>query len=191
MACPDMEDGEYVSDHESLGSISEQDKSDCDSDGSEENMAQNSLFDALAAAQEASEKYSGKTPQVNDGHRLPDGFLCDAFTCAISKTWKKDECDGMEDDDDEKVDWKVGDKCSALYDEDGFYYLAKVIRVKDWKNASVVRFTEYGNEEEVLFSNMKEIEKRETKKNKKRPVKKKRKIRVRNDKARENSSMPV
>lgn len=187
----EVEEGEYLSENESIGSTNGQDQSDCDSDRSEDCGAANSLFDALKAAQEASEKYSGKKPQVDESHRLTDTFLCDAFTCAISKTWKKEEFEGMDDDEDDKVDWKVGDKCSALYDEDGFYYLAKVIRVKDWKNASVVRFTDYGNEEEVLFSNMKEIEKRETKKNKKRPVKKKRKIRVRNDKARENSSIPI
>ena len=49
--------------------------------------------------------------------------------------------------------------------------------MKDWRDAAVVRFSGYNNEEEVKFTDMKEVEKH--KKKKKRPVKKKRKIRVR------------
>ena len=62
------------------------------------------------------------------------------------------------DGEDMKVVWKMGDNCSAIYEEDGFYYPAKVIQIQEWTNTSIVRFNDYGNEEEIPFSNMKLIE---------------------------------
>ncbi|KAG8231527.1 hypothetical protein J437_LFUL008068 [Ladona fulva] len=44
--------------------------------------------------------------------------------------------------------WKMGDKCMAKYWEDNTYYNAEVTGVSD--RTVVVRFTEYGNYEEVL-----------------------------------------
>ena len=41
-----------------------------------------------------------------------------------------------------------------MFSEDGEYYRAKIILVKEWKNAAVVRFSDYGNEEEVKMVDM-------------------------------------
>lgn len=148
-----------------------------DSEGSDDYYVSTSLFDALAAAQEASDKFLGKKQHAPDeSDRLAENFLCDAFTCAVRKSWVCHVSDSGQELN-MKVDWQVGDKCSALYHIDGVHYPAKVVLVKDWRDAAVVRFSGYNNEEEVKFTDMKEVEKH--KKKKKRPVKKKRKIRVR------------
>ena len=52
------------------------------------------------------------------------------------------------------TNWRVGDRCNAVFSEDGEYYRAKIILVKEWKNAAVVRFSDYGNEEEVKMVDM-------------------------------------
>ena len=51
----------------------------------------------------------------------------------------------------------MGDRCTAVFSEDGESYRAKVILVKDWKNAAVVRFSDYGNEEEVKMVDMTKV----------------------------------
>ena len=55
----------------------------------------------------------------------------------------------------EKVNWRVGDRCSALYSEDGVEYPGVVRAVKGWKETCVVEFDGYGNEEEVAWGDMK------------------------------------
>ena len=40
----------------------------------------------------------------------------------------------------------------AVFYEDHLEYRAKILQIKDWKDATVVEFTEYGNEEEMDFS---------------------------------------
>ena len=42
----------------------------------------------------------------------------------------------------------------AVYYEDGVQYRAKILQVKSWKKAAVVKFLDYGNEEEVKMSDM-------------------------------------
>ena len=52
------------------------------------------------------------------------------------------------------MNWRVGDRCSALYSEDGVVYPAVVRAVKGWKGTCVVEFDGYGNEEEVAWGDM-------------------------------------
>ena len=51
----------------------------------------------------------------------------------------------------------------AVYYEDGLEYRAKILQIKDWKNAAVVKFTEYGNEEEVNFSDLSRMDRKPSK----------------------------
>ena len=51
----------------------------------------------------------------------------------------------------------------AVYYEDGLEYRAKILHIKDWKAAAVVKFTEYGNEEEVNFSELSKMDKKPSK----------------------------
>ena len=51
----------------------------------------------------------------------------------------------------------------AVFYEDGQLYRAKILNIKDWKEAAVVRFSEYGNEEEVNFSELSKINKKPSK----------------------------
>ena len=59
--------------------------------------------------------------------------------------------------------WHVGQKVMAVFYEDRLKYRAKILQIKDWKDAAVVKFTEYGNEEEVNFSELSKIDKKSTK----------------------------
>ena len=52
------------------------------------------------------------------------------------------------------VKWQVGERCLALYSEDGVEYPAVVRAVKEWKETCVVEFDGYGNEEEVGWGDM-------------------------------------
>lgn len=51
----------------------------------------------------------------------------------------------------------------AVFYEDGLEYRAKILAIKGWKNAAVVKFTEYGNEEEVNFSELSRMDKKPSK----------------------------
>ena len=51
----------------------------------------------------------------------------------------------------------------AVYYEDGLNYRAKILQLKDWKSAAIVRFSDYGNEEEVKLSDMIKIDKKPSK----------------------------
>ena len=51
--------------------------------------------------------------------------------------------------------WRVGERCLALYSEDGVEYPAVVRAVKEWKETCVVEFDGYGNEEEIGWGDMK------------------------------------
>ena len=55
------------------------------------------------------------------------------------------------------LSWEEGEKCLALFWEDGVYSRAKVRLVKNWKKTAVVRYSYDGTEEEVELSNMKKI----------------------------------
>ena len=83
--------------------------------------------------------------------------------------------------------WHIGEKVMAVFYEDRLMYRAKILQIKDWKDAAVVDFTEYGNEEEVNFSVPRYLTinakvsglMRLLQKHKKRPIKKSRKSRPR------------
>ena len=51
----------------------------------------------------------------------------------------------------------------AVYYVDGVQYEAKILRLKRWKKAAVVRFYDYNNEEEVKFSDLVKIRKKPSK----------------------------
>ena len=59
--------------------------------------------------------------------------------------------------------WQVGEKVMAVYYEDGLEYRAKIIQIKDWKEAAVVKFSDYGNEEEVKLTNLSKINRKSSK----------------------------
>lgn len=50
-----------------------------------------------------------------------------------------------------EINWKVGDRCLALYWEDNNYYEAEITGIS--ANTVVVKFCAYGNHEEILKSN--------------------------------------
>ena len=51
----------------------------------------------------------------------------------------------------------------AVYYVDHVQYRAKIIQIKDWKQAAIVRFLDYGNEEEVKFADMVMLDKKPSK----------------------------
>jgi hypothetical protein len=51
--------------------------------------------------------------------------------------------------------WSVGDKCLAVYSEDGLIYDAEVIEIcSDVANMCVVRYFDYGNEEQQYLTDL-------------------------------------
>ncbi|KAM6178887.1 tudor domain-containing protein 3 [Rhynchocyon petersi] len=54
--------------------------------------------------------------------------------------------------------WKPGDECFALYWEDNKFYRAEVEALHSSGMTAVVKFTDYGNYEEVLLSNIRPIQ---------------------------------
>ena len=52
------------------------------------------------------------------------------------------------------IQWKVGDHCQAIFTEDGVLYNAVVLSIDPARQSCVVRYTEYGNEEEQLLSGL-------------------------------------
>jgi len=181
----DLEEGELFDDSD----MDESDNSENSSFvGSDPECSENptSLFDALAAAQEAGERYKIlEDGGVDETCRLNDDFLVQAYKEALSHSWVEITPSAEVECANSTV-WRVGDSCEAVFSEDGEYYKAKVILVKEWRSAAVVRFSGYGNEEEVKMDNMVKLSHSPSKKRKKRPVKKKRKKRQKN-----KSGLPV
>ncbi|KAG8586166.1 hypothetical protein GDO81_005279 [Engystomops pustulosus] len=54
--------------------------------------------------------------------------------------------------------WRAGDECLALYWEDNKYYRAEVEALHSSGTTAVVKFSDYGNYEEVLLENIKPIQ---------------------------------
>ena len=80
----DLEDGEYEEMEEDEAEVSNDGEEDEDSDDDEDEGGAGSLFDALAAAQEAAERYrESEKRQINESCKLPDDFLLSAFKTAI------------------------------------------------------------------------------------------------------------
>ncbi|EDV23303.1 uncharacterized protein TRIADDRAFT_5809, partial [Trichoplax adhaerens] len=50
--------------------------------------------------------------------------------------------------------WKVGDKCQAVWSNDGLYYDADIIEISENQSTCVVTFTEYGNTETVKLNSL-------------------------------------
>ena len=81
----DLEEGECeeMEEEEEEGEDEEGEDEDEDEDDEEEG-GPGSLFDALAAAQEAGERYrDSERRKVDESSRLPDDFLVTAFKSAI------------------------------------------------------------------------------------------------------------
>ena len=93
----DLEDGEYEEMEEDEAEVdSNDDEEDEDSDDDEHEGGAGSLFDALAAAQEAADRYrESEKRKINESCKLPDDFLLSAFNTAIrwedrGWTWDND-----------------------------------------------------------------------------------------------------
>lgn len=54
--------------------------------------------------------------------------------------------------------WRPGDECLALYWEDNKYYRAEIEALHSSGTTAVVKFSDYGNYEEVLLDNIKPIQ---------------------------------
>ena len=151
----DEEEGECSGSSDEGGA--EEDEENCDPSG---------LFDALAAAHEAEERYRQKEKAaVSEEDRLSEDAITVAFKEAISRGWlvEDDEEDQNVNEGDieegalvlgEDSNWKEGDRCLAVFSEDGETYNAKIVLLKHWKGAAVVHFFEYGNQEEVKLEDL-------------------------------------
>ena len=139
--CPDTSEEEEVE---------EDDDDSCDPTG---------LFDALAAAHEAEERYRQREVVAgSEEDRLPEDAIASAFKEAISGGWhlngEEEEDINQGGEEGKEVDWKVGDRCLAIFSEDGESYKAKIVLLKHWRSAAVVHFVDYGNQEEVKFEDL-------------------------------------
>ena len=145
----DDEEGQIDSDDEAM----EEEGDECDPEG---------LFDALAAAREAGENLiNHEKSKVDESCRLQQDFLVTAFVTATRLKWPLDEKKDSASKD--IVSWSIGEKVMAIYYEDGLNYKAKILQLKEWKSAAVVRFSDYGNEEEVKLSDLTKIDKKPSK----------------------------
>ena len=119
----------------------------------EEGGVVTSLFDALAAAQEATEKYKDleDSQPAREDHRLPEDYLTQAYelsirsaqrsTAAVNNGKSFGEAVGA---DLENV-YRVGYICEAVWPGDNLWYAARIVRVKSWKERIVVRYVDiYG-----------------------------------------------
>ena len=86
-------------------------------------------------------------------------YTCNQFTrsCWRTKEQTKNETEAHENS------WREGERVMAKYYEDGILYKAKILQLKQWKRAAIVRFYEYDNEEEVSYSDLTKMEKKPSK----------------------------
>ena len=136
---------------------SEEENEEVEGEDDDENCDPTGLFDALAAAHEAEERYRQSEAAVgtSEEDRLEEDAIVSAFKEAITGGWHLEEEEGEEEEEEEiEADWKVGDRCLAIFSEDGESYKAKIILLKHWRSAAVVQFVDYGNQEEVKFENL-------------------------------------
>ena len=102
---------------------------------------------------------------MSEEDRLSEDAITVAFKEAISGGWlvEEDEEDQTENKEDieegalvvgDDSNWKEGDRCLAVFSEDGETYNAKIVLLKHWKGAAVVHFFEYGNQEEVKLEDL-------------------------------------
>ena len=142
------EEGEVDSDDD----VMDEEGDECDPQG---------LFDALAAAKEAGENLlNHEKSKVDESCRLQQDFLVSAYLTATKLRWPLDEKKQKHSTSRENEQtWSIGEKVMAIYYEDEQSYRAKILQLKEWKNAAVVRFSDYGNEEEVKLSDLTKIDK--------------------------------
>merc|ERR1719347_2396814 len=103
---------------------SEEENEEVEGEDDDENCDPTGLFDALAAAHEAEERYRQKEAAsgTSEEDRLGEDAIISAFKEAISGGWHLEEEEEEvfnKDDEGIKVDWKVGDRCQAIFSEDG------------------------------------------------------------------------
>jgi len=166
--------GEYDTPEEEDDNEEEEEEGECsgtsdeggEEEDDEENCDPSGLFDALAAAHEAEERYRQKEKAaVSEEDRISEDAITVAFKEAISGGWllEDDEEDQTVNKGDieegalalvEDSNWKEGDRCLAVFSEDGETYNAKIMLLKHWKGAAVVHFFEYGNQEEVKLEDL-------------------------------------
>ena len=150
----DEEDGEEEEEGEvdSDDDVMDEEGDECDPQG---------LFDALAAAKEAGENLlHHEKSKVDESCRLQQDFLLSAYLTATKLRWPLDEKNQKQSaSKDDSQTWFIGEKVMAVYYEDGLSYRAKILQLKEWKKAAVVRFSEYGNEEEVNLTDLTKIDK--------------------------------
>jgi hypothetical protein len=61
--------------------------------------------------------------------RLPEDFVCTAYTCAVSnREWRQQSCD-VEADPAVSNNWKPGAHCEAIWPANGRWHPAKEWRV--------------------------------------------------------------
>ena len=65
--------------------------------------------------------------EVVEEDRMEEGALVTAYNLAIGGDWRRKEEEGDEEggEGEEDLKWKVGDKCQAVYSEDGNSYSAR------------------------------------------------------------------
>jgi len=156
---PEEEDGEE--EEGECSDTSEEDEAEEEEDD-DENCDPTGLFDALAAAHEAEERYRQKeaaaVARTSEEDRLAEDAIVSAFKEAVSGGWhleeEEEEINKDEEEEGKVVDWKVGDRCLAIFSEDGERYKAKIVLLKHWRSAAVVQFVEYGDQEEVKFEDL-------------------------------------
>jgi len=144
------EEGEYSDNSEEEREA----RSDVDnSDEEEEGDVVSSLFDALAAAQEASEKYKylEEGEQSREDHRLPDDFLVTTYSACLNLPWES-SVQTKSPSEGEELQYKKGYCCEAVWPGDGQWYPAKVVRLKEWKQTYIVRYRGFDKEEEEEVS---------------------------------------
>ncbi len=62
--------------------------------------------------------------------RLPEDFICTAYTCAVSnREWRSQSCD-VEADPAVSYSWKPGAHCEAIWPANGRWHPAKECRVR-------------------------------------------------------------
>ena len=156
---PEEEDGEE--EEGEYSGTSEEDEANEEGEDDNENCDPTGLFDALAAAHEAEERYRQKEAAAagtSEEDRLAEDAIVSAFKEAISGGGhlekNEEEINKDEEEEGKVVDWKVGDRCLAVFSEDGESYKAKIVLLKHWRNAAVVQFVEYGDQEEVKFEDL-------------------------------------
>lgn len=145
----ELEEGEVgESDEENVSGDEAASDQEMDEDGNVMECMATSLFDALAAAQESSEKYQYMVEEPREDHRLPENFLTKAFEFAIKQPWRTHIEAEQSSTSDLEERFRVGYVCEAIWPGDDLWYAARIIRVKTWKDRIVVRYSGFSCLEE-------------------------------------------